>query len=88
MTTTPTTEVISDAQTTEEKFLRQIMVRSQMKSFAADPLIMSRADGGHYWDVNGKQYLDGLSGIYVVSVGHNNRRVIEAIKQQFDTMTF
>ena len=88
MTTTPTTEVISDAQTTEEKFLRQIMVRSQMKSFAADPLIMSRADGVHYWDVNGKQYLDGLSGIYVVSVGHNNRRVIEAIKQQFDTMTF
>ena len=80
MTTTPTTEVISDAQTTEEKFLRQIMVRSQMKSFAADPLIMSRADGVHYWDVNGKQYLDGLSGIYVVSVGHNNRRVIEAIK--------
>ena len=88
MTTTPTTEVISDAQTTEEKFLRQIMVRSQMKSFAADPLIMSRADGVHYWDVNGKQYLDGLSGIYVVSVGHNNLRVIEAIKQQFDTMTF
>ena len=28
MTTTPTTEVISDAQTTEEKFLRQIMVVS------------------------------------------------------------
>ena len=48
MTTTPTTDIISDAQTTEEKFLRQIMVRSQMKSFAADPLIMSRADGVHY----------------------------------------
>ena len=88
MTTTPTTDVITDAPPPEEKFLRQIMVRSQMKSFAADPLIMSRADGVHYWDVNGKQYLDGLSGIYVVSVGHNNRRVIEAIKQQFDTMTF
>ena len=29
--TTPT-EIISDAQTSEEKFLRQIMVRSQMKS--------------------------------------------------------
>ena len=85
--TTPT-EIISDAQTSEEKFLRQIMVRSQMKSFAADPLIMARADGVHYWDINDKQYLDGLSGIYVVSVGHNNRRVIESIKQQFDTMTF
>ena len=78
-TAATTTDIISDAQTTEEKFLRQIMVRSQMKEFAADPLIMSRAAGVHYWDVNGKQYLDGLSGIYVVSVGHNNRRVIDAI---------
>ncbi|MBQ18559.1 MAG: aspartate aminotransferase family protein [Planctomycetaceae bacterium] len=85
---TTVTEIISDAQTTEEKFLRQIMVRSQMKEFVANPLIMVRADGVHYWDVNGKQYLDGLSGIYVASVGHNNRRVIEAIKQQLDTLTF
>jgi adenosylmethionine-8-amino-7-oxononanoate aminotransferase len=38
--------------------------------------------------VNGKQYLDALSGIYVVNVGHNNRRVIEAIKRQMDVMTF
>ena len=85
---TTVTDIISDAQTTEEKFLRQIMVRSQMKEFVANPLIMVRADGVHYWDVNGKQYLDGLSGIYVASVGHNNRRVIEAIKQQLDTLTF
>ena len=42
-TAATTTDIISDAQTTEEKFLRQIMVRSQMKEFAADPLIMSRA---------------------------------------------
>ena len=85
---TTVTDIISDAQTTEEKFLRKIMVRSQMKEFVANPLIMVRADGVHYWDVNGKQYLDGLSGIYVASVGHNNRRVIEAIKQQLDTLTF
>jgi adenosylmethionine-8-amino-7-oxononanoate aminotransferase len=41
-----------------------------------------------YWDVQGKRYLDALSGIYVVSVGHNNRRVIDAIKAQFDVLTF
>jgi adenosylmethionine-8-amino-7-oxononanoate aminotransferase len=32
--------------------------------------------------------LDALSGIYTVSVGHNNRRVIEAIKKQLDTLHF
>ena len=36
----------------------------------------------------GKRYLDAISGIYVVSVGHNNRRVIEAIRQQLDSLAF
>ena len=49
---------------------------------------MAKADGVHYWDVHGKRYLDALSGIYVVSVGHNNRRVIEAIHRQLDTLHF
>ena len=47
-------------------------------------LDLARADGVHYWDVNDKRYLDALSGIYVVSVGHNNRRVIDAIRRQFN----
>ena len=49
---------------------------------------MARADGVHYWDVDGNRYLDALSGIYVASVGHNNRRVIEAIRRQLDTLHF
>jgi adenosylmethionine-8-amino-7-oxononanoate aminotransferase len=81
-------DIISAAQTTEEQFLRQIFVRAQMSEFARDPLIMSRAEGVCYWDVNGKQYLDALSGIYVVSVGHSNRRVIDAIRGQMDTLSF
>ncbi len=79
---------IADTQTTQAEHLRQIFVRAQMSDFVRDPLIMARADGVHYWDVQGKQYLDALSGIYTVNVGHNNRRVIEAIKQQMDVMTF
>jgi adenosylmethionine-8-amino-7-oxononanoate aminotransferase len=38
--------------------------------------------------VNGKRYLDGLSGIFVVTVGHNNRRVIEAIQAQLAQLEF
>ena len=81
-------DAITDVQTTEEAFLRQIFVRAQMKEFVRAPLIMSRADGVHYWDVQGKRYLDAVSGIYVVSVGHNNRRVIEAIQRQMDVLHF
>lgn len=81
-------ELISDAQSTKERFLRQIFVRDQMAEWSKDPLVMARADGVNYWDVNGRKYLDALSGIYVVSVGHNNRRVIDAIRQQLDVLHF
>jgi len=86
MSTMP--ELISQAQTTEESFLRHIFVRDQMHEWTKDPFIMAKADGVFYWDVHGKRYLDALSGIYVASVGHNNRRVIEAIRKQFDTLHF
>jgi adenosylmethionine-8-amino-7-oxononanoate aminotransferase len=88
MTTSSGIELISEAQTSEERFLRQIFVRDQMSEWSKDPLIMARADGVQYWDIEGKRYLDALSGIYVCSVGHNNRRVIEAIKKQFDKLHF
>src|SRR5262249_24271174 len=81
-------DLISRAQSTEEQFLRQIFVRDQMAEWTKQPLILARADGVHYWDVHGKRYLDALPGIYVVSVGHNNRRVIEAIREQFDILHF
>jgi len=81
-------ELISQAQTSEEQFLRHIFVRDQMAEWSKQPLIMARADGVCYWDVHGKRYLDALSGIYVVSVGHNNRRVIEAVRRQLDTLHF
>src|SRR5215467_14065016 len=69
--------LISEAQCVEERFLRQIFVRDQMAEWSKQPLLMARADGVHYWDVSGKRSLDALSGIYVVSVGHNHRRVVK-----------
>src|SRR5262245_43058886 len=88
MSSNPLPDLIAEAQTSEERFLRQIFVRDQMAEWSKQPLVMAKADGVYYWDVHGKRYLDALSGIYVVSVGHNNRRVIEAIRQQTDTLAF
>jgi len=81
-------DLISTAQTSEEEFLRKIFVRDQMSEWSKQPLIMERADGVHYWDIHGRRYLDGLSGIYVVAVGHNNRRVIDAIHAQLEVLHF
>lgn len=88
MTAQSIANAITDAQTSEEQFLRKIFIRSQMQEFVQDPLIMSQAEGVWYKDINGKEYLDALSGIYVVSVGHNNARVKQAVKDQLDKLSF
>jgi len=75
---------LKDAQT-----LRHIVLDfRQMTEFVRHPLIMAGADGVRYYDLEGKSYLDGISGIFVATVGHNNRRVIEAIKAQLDRISF
>ena len=60
----------------------------QMKEFAQHPLIMKKAEGVWYEDVNGKKYLDGISGIFTVNVGHKNRKVLDAMKKQLDELSF
>lgn len=60
----------------------------QMSAFIQEPLVMARAEGVRYWDIHGKEYLDGISGIFVANLGHGNRRIIEAVKRQLDTLTF
>jgi len=60
----------------------------QMRSFVTDPLVMARAEGIYYWDVYGKRYLDGISGIFVVNVGHGNRRVLNALHEQLERICF
>jgi adenosylmethionine-8-amino-7-oxononanoate aminotransferase len=72
----------------EEHLKRLILDYVQMKDFVRDPLVVTEGDGVRFKDVNGKWYWDGLSGIYVVNVGHQNKRVIEAMKAQLDTFVF
>src|SRR5262245_35347093 len=88
MTTQTAIDLVPFARSHEQEFLRQLFVRDQMAEWSKDPLIMERADGCYYWDTRGRRYLDGISGIYVVSVGHNNRRVIDAIRRQLDVLAF
>jgi adenosylmethionine-8-amino-7-oxononanoate aminotransferase len=83
-----TPDLISEAATLQEEHLRHLIARDQMKEFSKNPLVMSRAEGLRYWDANGKEILDALSGIYVASVGHNNPRVIGAIHEQLDKLAF
>jgi len=48
------------------------------------PLVVDKAQGAKIWDVEGKEYLDLLSGAAVNNVGHRHPRVVDAIKEQCD----
>ena len=60
----------------------------QMKNFCEDPLIIKKGKGARIWDIEGKEYLDALSGIFVTCLGHGNERIIEAIKKQHERIAF
>lgn len=59
-----------------------------MDEFIDKSIIIDRAEGAHFWDINGKKYLDGVSGVFVVNIGYGNRRVISKIKEQLEKVTY
>lgn len=48
------------------------------------PVTIEKGLGAHVWDVNGKEYIDCMGGYGVAIVGHQNKRVVKAIKEQVD----
>jgi acetylornithine/N-succinyldiaminopimelate aminotransferase len=57
-----------------------------MPVFGAPKLMIERGRGTEVWDTDGKRYLDFLSGIAVVSLGHANPVVAAAIAQQAEIL--
>src|SRR4051812_27248536 len=69
--------------------VRHVMVDfNQMQTFAANPLIMVEGDGITLTDHEGRRYIDGLSGVFAVSLGHGNDEIIEAIAAQHRRLSF
>ncbi len=53
-----------------------------MNVYGRQPVAFVRGKGARLWDTEGTEYLDFLSGIAVMSVGHSHPRVVEAIRAQ------
>jgi beta-alanine--pyruvate transaminase len=50
----------------------------QMKSFADDPLVLTSGEGIRVVDVEGRRYIDGLSGTFCAALGHGNAELADA----------
>ena len=59
---------------------------TQMKAFSDDPLILTEGAGIRVKDVDGRWYIDGLSGTFCVSLGHGNLRLVEAATRQLSRL--
>jgi len=51
------------------------------KAFKADPRMVVRADGMFYYTPDGRPVLDGTSGLWCVAAGHNQPKIVEAIRK-------
>ena len=49
---------------------------------------VQRAEGVYLWDTDGNRYLDASSGPMISNLGHSNPRVLQAMKEQMDKVTF
>jgi adenosylmethionine-8-amino-7-oxononanoate aminotransferase len=53
-----------------------------------EPIIMERGEGALLWDVKGDEYIDGLSGLWNVAVGHGRRELADVAAKQLETLAF
>ena len=51
------------------------------------PVVLAKGEGVFVWDVEGKKYYDFLSSYSAVNQGHCHPKIVEALKEQADTLT-
>lgn len=71
---------------TRQKASEAIIARDQAQmspSYArVFPLVVSEAKGSEIWDVDRKKYIDFMSGVGVLNVGHRHPHVVSAVQEQ------
>lgn len=60
---------------------------SQMKDYEKlNPIVIERGEGVWLYDIEGNKYLDCISSWWTNTLGHSNKRINEAIKNQIDNI--
>ena len=71
-------QIVSDA--------REHVLYSWSVQNAINPIPVAGALGRHFWDYDGKRYLDFASQLVNVNIGHQHPKIIQAIKDQADKL--
>lgn len=74
---------------TGSKVPRKLFVDLQpMGPFQDEPFVIERGEGIRLYDDTGRSFIDGLSGAFVVSLGHGNQRMVQAAADQAAKVAF
>ncbi|HEY9251084.1 MAG TPA: aminotransferase class III-fold pyridoxal phosphate-dependent enzyme, partial [Nocardioides sp.] len=57
-----------------------------MNTFGAPKLVLTRGEGAHVWDEDGKEYIDLLAGIAVNALGHAHPALVSAVTSQMESL--
>ena len=55
---------------------------------ATEQLIIERGEGVYVYDNRGKQYLEGMSGLWCTGLGYGNQELIDTISDQLSKLSF
>lgn len=58
------------------------------RHFKSQPRLLARAEGMHYFDVDGRKLLDTCSGLWCVNLGHGRKEIVEAIRHAAGELDF
>ena len=58
------------------------------RAFKQAPRLLGRAEGMFYWTPDGREVLDGTSGLWCVNAGHGRRQIVEAIQRAAATLDY
>jgi beta-alanine--pyruvate transaminase len=58
------------------------------RDFKANPRLLVSAEGMYYQDVDGNRILDGAAGLWCVPCGHNQPRIVAAVREMVGQLDF
>ena len=94
MTTTPHSTRVPRSMTLYERAMQRIPGGTQLISrrpnrtaHGISPIYAERARGARFWDVDGFEYIDWMSGIGSILLGYADPEVDEAVRQQISLGT-
>jgi acetylornithine/N-succinyldiaminopimelate aminotransferase len=72
----------ASASSTSLEHIAELERKYLLTTYSRYPVVLARGKGVFLWDIEGKKYLDFVSGLGVNALGHAHPRIVKAIREQ------